>query len=515
MPPYVIYARKSTESEDRQVLSIDSQVRELSTIAHEQGHQVTGVLTESRSAKSPGRQVFGQLLRSVSQGKVQGVLSWKLDRLARNPVDGAALIWALEQGRLREVITPQRTFTNNGNDKFWMQLEFGMAKKYIDDLSDNVKRGNRAKLEQGWLPGRPPLGYLNDREAKTIIPDPDRFPLLRKAFEHVLSGYSPAEVLRLLNDKWGFRTRIFRRGGGNALYPSHFYRILSNPFYCGLLVHNGDTYIGSHEPLLSQDEFDEVQHLLGRPNRAHTHRRLFAYTGLIHCGECGASVTAEHKVNRYGSAYTYYHCTKRKRTVRCSQKTVELGVLESQILGYLRNLTISDDIADWALQKVRAFRSESAGTRTSLLRSLATTEVGLRTQRNQLTDLRIRGLISDEEFSVKRGELVAQELRLRQHREKAAHDGAGWLELFEKAILFANQAEKRFAAVDPTDRREIVMAVGSNLTLRDRLLSIDVRKPLSLVVEGTRNSRWQGLEDGIRTFLASGDTFVPWPRWCL
>jgi DNA invertase Pin-like site-specific DNA recombinase len=109
-------------------------------------------MSEMRSAKAPGRAVFGELFRELARGHAQGVICWKLDRLARYPVDGGVLIWAIDEGKLHEIVTPQQSFMNTGNDKFWMQLEFGMAKKYVDDLSDNVKRGLRAKLAQGWLP---------------------------------------------------------------------------------------------------------------------------------------------------------------------------------------------------------------------------------------------------------------------------------------------------------------------------------------------------------------------------
>jgi site-specific DNA recombinase len=149
MSNYIIYARKSTESEDRQVLSIDSQVKELKALAQSLGLEIGEILSEAQSAKAPGREVFSRLMKRAYQGQVKGIISWKLDRLARNPLDGGNLIWALEEKKIEEIVTPQRTFSNTGNDKFWMQLEFGMAKKYVDDLSDNVKRGNRAKLELG------------------------------------------------------------------------------------------------------------------------------------------------------------------------------------------------------------------------------------------------------------------------------------------------------------------------------------------------------------------------------
>ena len=220
MSRYVIYARKSTESEDRQVLSIDSQIKELSDLARERGIGIAQVFLESRSASAPGRPVFARMLQEVSRRKTDGILCWKLDRLARNPVDGGTLIWAIEEEKIREIVTPSRSFKNDGNDKFWMQLEFGMAKKFVDDLSENIRRGVRAKLERGGLPGVPPLGYLNDRAKKTIIKDPDRFGLVRKMWDLLLAGHRPPAILERANREWGFRTRGSPRRGDQPLRPS-------------------------------------------------------------------------------------------------------------------------------------------------------------------------------------------------------------------------------------------------------------------------------------------------------
>ena len=159
----VIYARKSTESDDRQVLSIDSQIEELKLHALKTGFAISTVYCEAQSAKYPGRRVFDEMISSMGLNRASTILCWSLDRLARNPIDGARLIWAIDQGTLRSIQTPRQTFSNSSNDKFLMNLEFGIAKKYIDDLSENTRRGLRAKLKLGWRPGLPPLGYLSEQ----------------------------------------------------------------------------------------------------------------------------------------------------------------------------------------------------------------------------------------------------------------------------------------------------------------------------------------------------------------
>ena len=513
MPRYILYARKSTESEDRQVLSIDSQIKELTDLARSQAIEVASVLQECRSAKAPGREIFGRMLREIARGRVEGILCWKLDRLARNPVDGGALIWAFDEGTLQQIVTPQRTFTNTGNDKFWMSLEFGIAKKYVDDLSDNVKRGIRAKHEQGWRTGLPPLGYLNDRATKTIAEDPVRFPLLRKLIDRILAGEPPLRLLSVLNGEWGFRTRPTRHGGGRSLNESGLYRLLSNPFYYGLIESGGGSWPGRHRPLISKDEFDRIQEILGRPTRPQKERHRFAYTGLIRCGECGLAITAEEKTNRYGSQYTYYHCTKRNPAAHCGQRTIRLEALEAQILEVLRRIRLPDDYRDWAMKHLRDMAAEEASTRKAASQSVESAAKAVEKQLGALTDLRVRGFIDDEEFAAKRRELVESRLRLRERLAKHGNT-PNWLEPASQAILFANEATIRFERGSIDERRRILLTVGSHFLMKERILRIQLQKPFVLIDESARDQRNRCIVDQVRTFFQEHPKLIQWPSFC-
>src|SRR5581483_11727725 len=145
MHGFFIYCRKSSEAEDRQVLSIDSQIHELKEqVAKRLNLTITEVFTESKSAKAPGRPVFNQMMQRLYRGEAAGIICWKLDRLARNPVDGGSIIWAIKQHGIR-VMTPAQSYAREDDNIILMYIEFGMAQKYVDDLSKNVKRGLRAK----------------------------------------------------------------------------------------------------------------------------------------------------------------------------------------------------------------------------------------------------------------------------------------------------------------------------------------------------------------------------------
>lgn len=479
MPHTVIYARKSTESEDRQILSIDSQVRELKDFAVRQGLKVDEVYTESQSAKKLGRPIFTKVLQLVNNGKIDQVICWKLDRLARNPIDGGALIWALDEGRLKYIHSPQRSFENTGNDKFWMQLEFGMAKKYVDDLSDNVRRGQREKLLQGWLPGPAPIGYINEKEKRTIVPDPVRFPLIRKMWDLMLTGsYSPRRILQIATEDWGLTTRETKRKGGGPLALSAVYGLFKQPFYYGAILRGGQLSPGSHEPMIRKSDFDKVQEMLGRTSLARPKTREFAFTGLIMCGECGAGVTAEHKLQRHGHRYVYYHCTKRKRGRICSQRGVELKALESQIVGFLDSITVSQSVVEWASWMLQEMYGDDVKREEAERESLRRRLDGCLREMNELVNMKLRSMVDDEEYTTKRNELEEERFKIRELLDDSHGRFSRVNDVVVEAFNFAATARSRFENGSLEDKRAVLAYTGSNLNLVNKTLQIEPQMPL-------------------------------------
>lgn len=270
MSKYFMYCRKSSEEEDRQVLSIESQINELKELADRIGCQIIDMFSEAKSAKAPGRPIFNRLLERINKGEADGIICWKLDRLARNPIDGGQISWMLQQGMIKHILTPEKSFYPEDN-VLLMSVELGMANQFVRDLSKNVKRGLKTKAEQGWLPGIAPIGYLNekygDKGYKKVIKDPERFSLIRKMWDLMLTGtHSVRGIHNLANNAWGFRTRMIKNGAGKPLSISGLYRIFTNPFYYGWFEFQGKWYKGAHEAMITKDEFDHVQHLLGRPD---------------------------------------------------------------------------------------------------------------------------------------------------------------------------------------------------------------------------------------------------------
>jgi site-specific DNA recombinase len=497
---YFIYCRKSTESEDRQVLSIDSQFTELQrAFGGNPDVDIVEVYRESFSAKAPGRKLFNEMLIRIEQGEADGIVAWHPDRLARNSVDGGRIIYLLDRKLLKDLKFATSSFENNPQGKFMLSIIFGYSKYYVDSLSENVKRGIHAKLEKGWRPNRTPLGYRNDKDTGLIAKDPIRFPLIRKMYELMMTGvYRPCQIMQTANAEWGFRTPQKKRMGGRPLALSSVYRILTNPFYAGLIIWNGQTYAGKHDPIVTIEEFERVQRLLGRPGRPRPQKHRFAFTGIIHCGSCGLAVTAEQKVNRYRSRYVYYHCTRRRSHVHCTERSISVGSLEAQILDFLGALSIQQRVHDSVMAELSQLQREHDATERPEEVSLQQTLKAVLGQLSELTDLRLRNLIADEEFIRKRQALQQEQMSL---SERLKQNKAVGFEPLTEIISFSNRAADWFLLGDADTKRLILETVGSNLALTGKKLNIEARKPFQRLPKVRDFPKRCGVIEDVRTFL--------------
>lgn len=501
---YFLYCRKSSEAEDRQVLSIESQRQAMdSSFGGRDDIELVRIFEESRSAKCPGRPVFAEMMAGIERGEAEGIITWAPDRLARNSIDGGQIIYLLDQGVLKDLKFSTYTFENNSQGKFMLQIMFGQSKYYSDALSENIKRGNQTKREKGWLPGRAPLGYLNCPVTRTILPHPDHFKLVRRIFELFLDGHTPRRIALTARDEWGFRRTTGKRSAGRPLALSTIYKMLGNPFYAGQIAHAGTRYPGAHEPIVTKAEFAQVQLMLGRDKKLKTSRHVFAFTGLIRCGSCGMMITAEHKTNKYGARYVYYHCTRRGLGPRCRERSVEQRALERQFADFLAAIAIDSRIEEWALDALAKSVAAEAEDRGADRRSCAAAIGEVDTQLGELTRLRLRRLIKDEEYVLERERL--EEERKRLETTLAGPSVRDRFELLRDVILFSKSAANWFANGDDAAKRLIVKSVGSNFLLTAKKLSIEAAFPFSLgglfgaIPTGCRQ------RDDVRTFSEAGN----------
>lgn len=483
----VFYCRKSQESEERQALSIPAQIDECHKLAERYGiptHQLQ-IVEESKSAKQPGRPKFTKLIEDMFQGKIDYLVCWKLDRLSRNAVDGLNVIHLLEQKAIKKIITIQQQYLPEDNH-IMMYLEFGMASQYSRDLSVNVKRGNRKKLEQGWWTGVAPLGYLNnqDKHGKPIIEDPDRFHIIKKLWDLMLTGkYTVPQILAIADDEFKLRTPKRGKLGGQPLSRSGLYNLFNNPFYYGFMKRGDLECWGKHKPMITQEEFEAVQKRLGRNGTTRPQNKQFAFRGVIKCGECGCQVTPEHTLNRHGTLYTYYHCTKKKNSpeYKCSQKSIRLEKLEDQITEALGKIEIPDEFKQWAIDRLNKLNDEEVANRNKNYDTVEKDYRDIQKDIDNLTKMRLRDLIDDAEFMQQKNELLGEKKKLKEHLDGIEHRANHWLELSIRTFEFARHAKSWFKSATLEEKTEILMAIGSGFKLKDGLLDITWSKPFEII----------------------------------
>ena len=303
----------------------------------------------------------------------------------------------------------------------------------------------------------------------------------------------------------GLRTRKTKRRGGKPLSVSGIYRIFSNPFYAGYIVYHGQWYPGKHDPMITLEEFDRAQTLLGRPGRAKSKRHEFAFTGLIRCGACSGSVTAQEKHNRYGYRYVYYHCTHKKGHPPCRERCVEEDDLIGQILAFLQAIYLDDHTLGELLGLIEEERHKEHGVQAGVKQSVAAALQACERNLDNLTRMRYRDLLTDEEFIRQRSELTQERENLKQRLERL--EAESWIEPSRKLFLFSNRAKFWLVHGENNERRLILSTVGSNLLLKDKKLTVDAKKPFRILRERASSPDLLRVVNDVRTFFQEEPDF--------
>ena len=467
---FFLYARKSTDVEDKQVLSIEAQIAELRIFAKQNNLNVVNTFIEKQSAKIPGRPIFGEMLKRIEHDEADGILAWHPDRLARNSVDGGQIIYLVDCGRIAALKFPQFWFEPTPQGKFMLNIAFGQSKYYVDSLSENTKRGLRQKVRRGEYPSVAPIGYINDVRTKSIVVDRKKARIIRQAFELYAKGNSRLEDISNFLAQRGIMSR-----GGKRIHKTRATFILSNPFYIGLFHYSKELHEGKHEPIIAKKIFDKVQEVLKQRGRPHhkTKHEPQDFCGLLKCGTCEMSITGEYRVKKQKNGnvhdYIYYHCTKKNKSVKCPEPCIRQEELDKQISSLLQKFSLRVDWADKLLAMAEKDKAISAQSVSAFVLESQNQIRAINQKLQRLLDGYLEQDIEREIYREQKTKLLLEKKSLDEKMARIEQKQNDWLEPMKEWIKVASNLVKIARDSDLLEKKVAAKEIfGSNLRLASR-----------------------------------------------
>jgi len=461
---YVIYTRKSTEEDDRQVLSIEAQLVELREFAAKEKLEIVTSFEEAKTAKEPGRTKFAEMLAFLESGKADGILSWHPDRLARNSVDGGRIIHMIDQGKIKSLRFPVFWFEPTPQGLFMLNIAFGQSKYFVDNLRENVKRGLRQKIRNGVWPGWAPVGYINNPKTRMVDIDEAKADKVRTIF--VLYATGKYTLYSLSN--W-CKENGLRSNTSKDICVSNIHKLLQNIFYIGLMKYKGEVFEGTHKPLISKKLFDKCQEILnqrGKPQKVKKH--TFAFLGFMKCSSCGASITAEKQ-----KGHNYYRCTKKKGA--CQEKHyLREEELVKQVKDFLTKVSLTSQDKEKILNELNKEDQQAKEQAKQTVQNLKVELAQVEQKLEKLLDVYLNEVISTDEYTKRKHKLINQKLNLQDKIKDFEQNGLSWL---EPAKEFLSNLEKA----------NNLKNIGSNHILQNRKWLFEPQIPYQMVEKQTQN----------------------------
>ncbi|HCR36505.1 hypothetical protein A2130_01845 [Candidatus Woesebacteria bacterium GWC2_33_12] len=476
---FVIYCRKSSEGDDRQMASIDSQFEVLRAYAKQNNLPILQEFSESKSAKAPDRVEFNKMVKLLETRKdIKGILAWDTSRLFRNPVDEGRIRWILDSQIIEIIVTPFKTFTKD-DSSLLLAVEGGKSQAFIQDLTRNTWRGLNKKVDAGIAPILAPCGYYNDmtllQGERDIKPHPVYFDLMAQVLRMAMTGKYSTEALRIQANRMGLKN-----SRGKEISRSQIYRMLRNPFYCGKFMYNKSIYDGVHKPILTPTEFDALQDVLDGKANPRTQTHSFAYSGAIKCKTCGYHFTFETKIKKSGLVFNYGRCSRKSKS-ECSQPRVNLKDLDQQIDSFLDTMTVSEAFVDWARYWVKQAESQDRSVRDISYSVIKRDHTETTSKLNVLNDKWLSGQLTDSEYREMKQTYTQKLFKLDEELKLQDEGVEAWTDLMLDTLQFASRAKYKWNHGTIDDRKTILKVIGSDLLLDNKKLEIKANTPFMLI----------------------------------
>lgn len=475
----VIYARVSSKDQEETGYSLPAQEKFLKEYAEKRQFKVTRVfaISESASGKKQ-REVFGEMMDYVTKQGIKIVICEKVDRLTRNFKDAVSIDEWLEEDEERQMHLVKDSLILHKNSRSQEKLNWGIrilfAKNYIDNLSEEVKKGLAEKLRQGWLPTKPPVGYktIGEKGRKTHIIDEVKAPLVKKMFELYATGNYGTDVLAEVMEKAGLRN-----AGGHRIYKSRIASLLTDPFYIGKIKYNGAIHAGAHEPLLEEELFIKAGQLLRRNGAPRYRKHTPLFKALIKCSECGGSVTWEiQKGHWYGHCNKYNNCTQRKY--------VRQEKVEAQLMPYLESIRIwNDRLVEWIKKALKESHNDEVAFNSSARDELNKRYEAIQRRLETLYDDKLDGKITEDFYQKKFQQYSQEKEEIVSSLKK--HDTANtkYYELGANVIDLARRAKEIYSSErrKQEEKRILLNLLFSSLRLNGEELAISYSKAFGML----------------------------------
>lgn len=488
MQECVVYARVSTKEQQSEGYSIPAQVKAIRAFCVAQSLSPVAEFIEAESAGKAGRTEFGKMCAFLTEHpSVKVVVAHKLDRLYRNFRDQITLEEDLGV-RPRYVLadipdTPQGELLRDVN--------LSVSKFYLANLREEVIKGMDEKVAQGGWPHRAPVGYLNDKNTRTLVVDEEAASFVRLAFQRYATGQVSLAFLADELYALGFRSRTGKKMTANALH-----QMLKHPIYLGLIRYKGRIYPGAHEPMVSQELFDAVQAAF-EPNRngVKSVSHVFALRDWLYCAECGCKITAERQ-----KGFVYYRCTHGKGREKCSQRTyTREELLMEQVSSILASIEIPDDVLRALVEDCKALDQEEAekgaGDRSRLELSLQK----LKAKASKLLDSYLDGVVSVEDYQAKSSQIETERQALERALASLSVGSPEKTSQVEALLATAQGARLAFEDASVEGKREVLSTVLLNADIRDgSIASYQLKRPfgaLQMDSSGAFCQSWWAMRD--------------------
>jgi site-specific DNA recombinase len=496
--PAVIYARVSSKEQEKEGYSIPAQLKLLKDYAAAQGFAVAQEYVDVETAKQTGRAAFGGMVAYLkAHPAVRVLLVEKTDRLYRNLKD-----WVTIDELDAEIHFPKEGVVlsreSRSSEKFMHGIKVLMAKNYIDNLSEEARKGQQEKAEQGIWPTKTPLGYLNvtgPDGRKVIAVDPEIAPIVSKLFEWYASGeYALKEVAKKAR-----AAGLAYKKSGAPVPTSTVHSILRNRLYTGWFEWNGKLYQGKHEPLVSVELWERVQGVMDGRN-ASKHRRMthdFAFSGLIACAKCGCSVVGEIKKQKY----IYYHCTGyadkcRGEPASCRRKYMREEVLEQQFTEMLGQLRLDDEVLEWVRQALHASHADERCEHEEAIKRLQAEQKRLGDRINAMYLDKLDGRVDTAFFDRMSAEWREEQNRCLREIERHEAAEQSYMDEGVQLLELARNAQALFERQPAREKRRLLNFVLSNCSWEDGEVVATFCQPFDLLAETTAIAARQKAGDG-------------------